>query len=164
MTSTMAFKVFLSYSLDPSEESLAWRLQTLAASHGVEMYVPRRGSPPSRQKALNSEAMNAIHRADCVLAIITEKADQVVEGELKHALALQKVVLPIVSQALANNRLLSQFPRVFTFSPADNPGKLETEVVEFLKRQELSKEKQQAMGALVAVGVGLLLLFSLSEK
>ncbi len=56
------------------------------------------------------------------------------------------------------------FPCVFTFSPADNLGKLETEVVEFLKLQQLSKEKQQAMGALVAVGVGLLLLFSLSEK
>lgn len=162
--STMAFKVFLSYSLDPGEESLAWRLQTLAASHGVEMYVPRRGSPPSRQKALTIEAMSAINRSDCVLAILTEKADQAVEGELKHALTQQKFVLPIVSRGLANTRLLAQFPRVFTFSPTDNPGKLETEVVDFLKMQKLSKEKQQAIGALVAVGVGLMLLFSLSEK
>jgi nucleoside 2-deoxyribosyltransferase len=160
----MAFKVFLSYSLDSSEEALAWRLQTLAAAHGVEMYVPRRGSSPSQQKTFANEAMNAINRSDCVLAIITEKADQAVEGELKHALARQKVVLPIVSQGLANNRLLAQFPRVFTFSPDDNLGKLEMQVVEFLKLQKLSKEKQQAMGALVAVGVGLLLLFSLSEK
>jgi len=164
MGSTMAFKVFLSYSLDPNEEALAWRLQTLAAAHGVEMYVPRRGSSASRQKAFSNEAMTAINRSDCVLAIITGKADQAVEGELKHALARQKLVLPIVSPDVAGNRLLAQFPRVFTFSPADNPGKLETEVVEFLKLQKLSKEKQQAMGALVAVGVGLLLLFSLSEK
>jgi hypothetical protein len=31
----------LSYSLDPTEMALAWRLQTLAAAHGIEMYVPR---------------------------------------------------------------------------------------------------------------------------
>ena len=160
----MAFKVFLTYSLDPSEEALAWRLQTLAAAHGVEMYVPRRGSLPTRQKALASESMNAINRSDCVLAIITGKPDQAVEGELRHALAQHKPVVPIVRSDLAGNPLLAQFPQVFTFSAGDNPGELETGVVEFLKRQQLSKEKQQAMGALVAVGVGLLLLNTLSEK
>jgi nucleoside 2-deoxyribosyltransferase len=160
----MPFKVFLSYSLDPSEETLAWRLQTLAAAHGVEMYVPRRGSSPSRQKAFASEAMNAIDRSDCVLAIITGKTDRAVEGELRHALAQRKPVVPIVRSDLADHPLLAQFPRVFTFSPGDNPGELETQVVEFLKQQQLSKDKQQAMGGLVAVGVGLLLLYSLSEK
>jgi len=160
----MAFKVFLSYSLDPSEEALAWRLQTLAAAHGVEMYVPRRGRLPSQQVAFSNEAINAINRSDCVLAIITGKADQAVDGELSHALAQQKLVVPIVRWDLVGHPLLAQFPHVFAFSPADNPGRLETEVVEFLKNQQLSKEKQQAMGALVAVGVGLLLLYSLSEK
>jgi nucleoside 2-deoxyribosyltransferase len=160
----MAFKVFLSYSLDPTEEALAWRLQTLAAAHGVEMYVPRHGNSPSRQKALASESMNAIDRSDCVLAIITGKTDQAIEGELRYALTQHKPVVPIVRLDLAGTALLAQFPKVFTFSPGDNPGELETGVVEFLKRQKLSKDKQQAMGALVAVGVGLLLLYSLSEK
>ena len=40
----MAFRVFLSYSLDPTEMALAWRLQTLAAAHGIEMYVPQHGN------------------------------------------------------------------------------------------------------------------------
>ena len=35
----MAFRVFLSYSLDPAEMALAWRLQTLAAAHDIEIHV-----------------------------------------------------------------------------------------------------------------------------
>jgi hypothetical protein len=79
-------------------------------------------------------------------------------------LAKKKLVIPIVRSDLAAHPLLAQFPRVFTFSPWGNPGKVEGEIVEFLKRQKLSKEKTQAIGALVALGVGLLLLFSLAEK
>jgi nucleoside 2-deoxyribosyltransferase len=164
MIGRMAFKVFLSYSLDPSEEALAWRLQTLAAAYGVEMYVPLRDGLPSRQMALANAAMKAIDGSDCVLAIITGKADQAVEAELRHALAKKKPVVPIVRSDLVGHPLLAQFPRLFTFSLVDNPGKLETDVVEFLRQQQLSKEKQQAMGALVSVGLGLMLLFSLSEK
>ena len=103
-------------------------------------------------------------RSDCVLAVINTKADAGVRKELKYALAKKMIVIPIVRSDLAGHPLLAQFPRVFIFSPYDNPGKLETEIVEFLKEQQLSKEKKQAMGALVALGLGLLLLFSLAEK
>jgi hypothetical protein len=157
----MAFRVFLSHSLDPGEQALAWRLQTLAAAHGIELYVPHRGSPfPSAAGSVQ----NAIDRSDCVLAIITAEANAGVQRELRHALAKRKLVIPIVHSDVANHPLLAQFPRVFTFSPSDNPGKLEGEIVEFLQQQHLSKEKRQAAGALVAVGLALLLLFSLSQK
>jgi hypothetical protein len=160
----MAFKVFLTYSLDPSDEGLAWRLQTLAAAYGIEMSVPRRDQLPVRATALRSTAFREIDRSDCVLAIITGRADQFVEAELKHAQERRKPIVPIVRSDLAGSPLLSQFQPVFIFSPGEYPGKLETEVVEFLKQQQLSKEKTQAIGALVAVGVGLLFLYSLSEK
>lgn len=160
----MPFKVFLTHSLDPSEEGLAWRLQTLAAAYGIQMYVPRRNHPPNRKTDLAASAVKEIDRSDCVLAIITGHADETVEAELKHARDRQKPIIPIVRSDLADNPLLTQFRPVFIFSPGDYPGKLETEVMEFLKRQQLSKEKQQAIGALVAVGVGLLFLYSLSEK
>lgn len=160
----MSFKVFLSYSLDPNEEALAWRLQTLATSHGIEMYVPRRGRLPGQPAAQVHETENAINRSDCVLAIITDRANAAVAKELKFALGRQKLVIPIVSSDLAGSALLAPFPKLFTFSPQGDPGKLESEVVNYLKQQQVSKDKVQAIGALVAVGVGLLVLFSLSEK
>ena len=127
------------------------------------MYVPQRGPGGSSLPGALSIAA-AIERSDCVLAVITAKVDSAVQDELKFAFQKQKVVIPIVQSDFASNPSLAQFPRVFTFSAADDPGKLETQVVEFLKQQNLSKEKQQAIGGLVALGLGLLLLFSLSEK
>ena len=161
----MAVKVFLSHSLDPAEQALAWRLQTLAAAHGIELFVPRRGSVfPSGPKTTLSSVQNAIDRADCVLAIITAEANGSAQRELKYALAQRKLVIPIVHSDVANHPLVAQFRRVFTFSPGENPGKLEGEVVEFLRTQHLSKEKRQAAGALVLAGLALLLLFALAEK
>lgn len=158
----MAFRVFLSYSLDPAEMALAWRLQTLAAAHGIEMYVPQRGAGMPASGAV--PVQQAIGRADCVLAIITTAATQMVQDELRYALQLKKLVIPIVRTDLAGHPLLAQFPQIFTFSPWDNPGTVETQIVEFLKGQQLTKENQQTMGAIAALGLGLLVLFSLNKK
>jgi TIR domain len=162
----MAFRVFLSYSLDPAEMALAWRLQTLAAAHGIEMYVPRHGTGVASPEGVTmQQAMQqAIDRADCVLAIITTAAGPMVQHELRYALERRKLVIPIVRTDLAGNPLLDRFPRVFTFSPWDNPGGVETQIVEFLKDQQLTKDKQQTIGALAAVGLGLIVLFSLGGE
>lgn len=42
----MAFRVFLSYSINPEEQVIVWRLQTLAAASGIYVYVPFRTQPP----------------------------------------------------------------------------------------------------------------------
>jgi hypothetical protein len=161
----MAFRVFLSYSLDPAEMALAWRLQTLAAAHGIEMTVPDHGAG---RTALGLAAVQqAIDRAECVLAIITAATGELVQEELAYAVARRKLVIPIVLSDLASPSFLAQFPRVFKFSPWDNPGAVETQIVEFLKDQQLtklSKEKQQTIGALAALGLGLLVLFSLNKE
>jgi hypothetical protein len=158
----MAFRVFLSYSLDPTEMALAWRLQTLAAAHGIEMYVPQHAAEISTQSAVTVQ--EAIDRADCVLAIITTTASQMVQNEMRYALENQKLVIPIVRTELAGHPFLARFPRVFKFSPSDNPGKVETEIVQFLKKQQLSKGNLQTIGALAALGLGLIVLFSLNKE
>lgn len=158
----MPFRVFLSYSLDDADLALAWRLQTLAAAHGIEMYVPQYGATPMLPGAL--PVQKAIDRADCVLAILTSAASPSVQKELTYALGKGKLVIPIVRLDLAGHPLIAQFPRVFAFSPWDDPGKVESEIVEFLKERRLTKEKQQTIGALAALGLGLLLLFSLNKE
>ncbi len=66
---------------------------------------------------------------------------------------------------LADQDLRAQFPQVFTFSPWENPGTVETEIVEFLKgQQQLSNDKQRTIGALAALGLGLIVLFALNKE
>ena len=158
----MAFRVFLSYSLDPDEMALAWRLQTLAVAHGIEMYVPQHGASLAAQPA--AAVQQAIDRADCVLAIIMTAASQLVQNELHYALGRRKLVIPIAHTDLAGDPFLAQFPGVFWFSPWENPGAVENDIVEFLKKQQLSKSNLQTIGALAALGLGLIVLFSLNKE
>ena len=161
MVNAMPFRVYLSHSLDTGESALAWRLQTLATTHGIEMYVPNYGVGNAACSPANH---HAIDRADCVLAIITTKVSTTVQNELSYAIERRKLVVPIVHSELQSDPLLAQFPRIFSFSPWGDPGSIETEILDFLKEQRVAKDKQQAIGALAAVGLGLLVLFSLSSK
>jgi nucleoside 2-deoxyribosyltransferase len=164
----MAFEVFLSYSTGPEEQVVVWRLQTLAAAHDIQVYVPyrpeRTGFRPTAEPQLSQEATNAIDAAGCVLAIITSRVAPVVQQELSYALGKGKPVIPIVQAGVRDGSLLSMFPQVFVYSPAGNTGEVESQIIEFLKQWKLSKENQQAITALVAVGLGMLLLSGLSKK
>ncbi|MGO9642398.1 MAG: toll/interleukin-1 receptor domain-containing protein [Candidatus Acidiferrales bacterium] len=155
----MAFKVFLSYGTDPGDQVAAWRLQTLATSYGMHVSVPNRNGGGH---AVSAQVHRAIDQSDCVLAMITGNMGPVVAGELNYALSKGKVIVPVVRQGITVPPALKAL-RVFEFSPW-NTGQVEAEVVKFLQEQRLGKEKQQAISALVAIGLGLFLLAALSKK
>jgi hypothetical protein len=125
------------------------------------MYVPNYGSAPPLGAV---SVRGAIDRSDCVIAIITTATNTSVREELRYALEKHKLVIPIVRSDIPADALPAHFPRVFFFSPWDNPGALDAQIVDFLKEQKVAKDKQQAIGALAAVGLGLLVLFSLSNQ
>lgn len=159
----MSLKVFLSYGAEPSEQVTAWRLQTLAAAHGVHVFVPQRNEvPPARRSQVPSEVRRQIDQSDCVLAIIASRVGTAVEAELIYAASKGKTVVPILQEGVVQPAFLKKF-RTFVFSPG-NTGEVEAQVAEFLKNQKLSKDRQQALAALVAVGLGLFLLLALAEK
>lgn len=166
----MTFKVFLSYSTDPEEQAIVWRLQTLAASHGIQVFVPQRPgskapSPRRNVPLVSDDVRLAIENADCVLAIITSKTGTNVERELNYALGRQKLIIPIVEQGVHDRAFLSKFHPVFLFNRLNGDlGRLESEILEFLKQQKLNKENRQALGALIAIGVSLLLLSGLAKS
>lgn len=155
----MAFKVFLSYGTDPGEQVAAWRLQTLATSYGMHVSVPQRNGGG---RAVAAQVHRVIDQSDCVLAMITGNIGPAVAGELNYALSKGKVVVPVVRQGITVPPALKTL-RLFEFS-SRNTGEVEAEVVKFLHEQKLGKEKQQAIGALVAIGLGLFLLAAVSKK
>lgn len=165
MDSEMAFKVFLSHSTDPQEQAIVWRLQTLAVSHGISVFVAPELAAPLRRGplVLSDQVAHAIDTADCVLAIITSATGPAVEKELSYALAKKKLIIPIVEEGIQDEAFVKKLNPVFYFSRLDNPGKVENQVIDFLKHQKVAKENLQAVGALVAIGMGLLLLSELSR-
>jgi nucleoside 2-deoxyribosyltransferase len=155
----MAFKVFLSYGTGADEQVAAWRLQTLATSYGMHVSVPHRNGSG---KAVTSQVRRGIDQSDCVLAIITSNIGPAVAEELNYALTRGKLIVPIVKQGLTLPPALRNL-RVFQLSPW-NTGEIEADVLKFLQEQKFGKEKQQAMGALVAIGLGLFLLAAFSKN
>jgi hypothetical protein len=164
----MDFKVFLSYSAAPDEQALVWRLQTLATAEGIEMYVPPRGgmqTPSTRTSPIPSNVVRKqIDSADVVLAILASGLNAQVQQELSYALGKGKVIIPIVAAGTPQTGFLNRFPVVFPFSPSCNVGEVETQVVDFLKEQVRNKAQRQALGALVGIGIGLLLLSAAAKS
>jgi len=154
----MAFKVFISYSGSDHEQAVVWRLQTLAVAQGIQVYVPKRAG-----QALRLTERVAISDADIVLAIITSRTDHAVESELAYALERQKVIVPIVYEGIQLPPLFEKF-RIFRFSPVHPPGTLETQIVQYLQEQKLGKERLQTAAAVIAVGLGLLLLSAVAKE
>lgn len=98
------------------------------------------------------------------MAIITSRIGPEVRQELNYAVGKGRLVIPIVQAGVADPSFLSNFRGVFEYSPSENPGVLESQVIEFLKTSKISQEKQQTIGALVSLGLGMLLLSSLAKK
>jgi hypothetical protein len=155
----MAFKVFLSYGSDAGEQVAAWRLQTLATSYGMHVSVPNRNGGG---KAVAAQVRRAIDQSDCVLAMITGNIGPALAGELNYARSKGKVIVPVVRHGITVPPALKAL-RLFEFS-SRNTGEVEADVIKFLHEQRMGKEKQQTIGALVAIGLGLFLLAALSHR
>ena len=113
---------------------------------------------------VSEQIRRAIDESDCVLAIITSRTGRAVESELSYAQGKGKLIIPLVEQGVQDGTFLRTITPIFRFSRFDvNPGRVEGEVFEFLKTQKKTKEVLQAVGALVTVGMGLLLLAGLSK-
>jgi hypothetical protein len=160
----MAFKVFISYGSNPTEQITAWRLQTLATASGMHVSVSQRNGLPSviLTGLPPEEVRRDIDKCDCVLAIITGEPGPTMEAELNYALRQKKPTIPLLLEGIPQPAFLIG-SQVFEFSPS-NPGVAEMHIVEFLEQQRISKERQQAIGALVGIGLGLLTLAAISEK
>jgi hypothetical protein len=108
------------------------------------------------------QVRRAIDQSDCVLAIITGEIRLPVKKELEYALSRSIPVLAIVQEGIKIPPALDALA-VFRFSPGSS-GRAEAEVMEFLKKQELSKEDLQSMAAFISAGLGVFLLAALAEK
>ena len=156
----MQFRVFLSCGTDPSEQVAAWRLQTLATSYGMNVSVPNRNGP--LRAGIADQVRRAIDQSDCVLAIITESLGPAVTHELNYALSKGKLIVPVVREGIPVPVALQKLP-IFYFSPW-NTGEAEAQVIDFLRKQKVSKENLQSMAAFILAGLGVFLLAGLSEK
>jgi len=149
-------KVFLSYSMVQYEIILAWRLQTIASSYGITVYVP----PKGRTK-LTPSVTRWIDIADVVIGFVTTAPDLAVKQELQYAIQEKKTIIPIVKRGIKLQGL--KVEKVFEFDPLKGTSYLERDIIQFLNRKKETKDRTGLIGGLAIVGLGLLLLFLLTK-
>lgn len=158
------YRVFLSYNANTSRDEMVavWRLQTLAAASGLQLYVP---TPV--QRADWASVARMIDDSDSVIAFLTKRATPQVRKELEYALNRRKLVIPIVEKATSANSIMPLLQqsgyRIFKLG-TQNPGKMENELADFLRQQKISKEARESLMALAGTFVGLYLLQQLAES
>lgn len=158
-------ELLLSHSIGPEDGPLASRLKALTSAYEVRLVLPERG-PGARRPSLRG--------IDAVLALVTRdgEAAEAVETELAEAVRAKKPVLAIVEDGVA----LSASPpgvRPVRFR-RDEPQAHEDALHDALAAlvatrrtaaaQRAARHTALAMGAVVAIAVGLLALAVIRPK
>ncbi len=98
--------LFLSYNL--SRTDMVGRLQTLAAAHGITVYVPH---PEDRRgDRISSSASQMIDASTLVIALCTKQLSSKVLQEVQYARDKNKPVLLIVEKGIEVPHSLREFP------------------------------------------------------
>jgi hypothetical protein len=151
--------IFLSHSFSPIEMAVAWRLQTLAAAHGLTMRVPH---PVDRKRGLTTAVRQMVDASELVVGFYTGKLTQPVVDEIRYAIDRGKPVLLVIEEGVALLPSFRGLPHV-TFRPEQDPGQTVSDIVGFLKKYRtrfgLKQQESQALGALLGLGLILLLLW-----
>ncbi len=152
-------KVFISYST-AVDQIIALRIQTMAAVYGIESYVP----PATTRYLMNGQLPPGVQRAlkesEVVLAVITHAPAPSAIEEMRESRG--KVLIPIVSPGVPA-QAYAQFPEVFVVDPS-NPSDVERRIVDYLSKKQSSEATRNALVALSALAVAVLLLGSLASE
>jgi len=120
-----ALTIFLSYNLTDEELVVIWRLQTLAAAHGLTLFVPH---PQDRQgKRISRATEQMIDASNLVVAFCTRQFSDRVTQEINHAIQRGRPVLLILEVGVEPPPNLKQFS-VVRFD-TQQPGDLEKRLV-----------------------------------
>jgi len=177
----MTPKIFISYNPDVEiEQSTALRLQTLSGLYNAVVHLPDRSGNPG----LKDNTKQRIQDAMVFVMFSTRKLSKAVNEEVNYALKINKRVIIFYDKRIGKNLDTSKIKNANllerVFDPVvDNPADLLNFVIQnggFLSanRDAAQSQKKQvenksdsttnaALAAIVGVGLGLLLLWALSD-
>lgn len=149
-------KLFISYG-DAADQVTALRLQALAAVHGITAYVPPAYTRPGGPERLEPEVAQKLAEADVILGVARAGLSEACRLELNTGLALAKHVV-VMSHPTFAAQLQPVFgSRLLLIDPA-NPAEAEVGVMQQLRAVDAEQNAKNALFALGALALGLLIL------
>ena len=156
----MTFRVFISASME--DIHIVNELIEIFKRHGIDIVLPQE-TMLTEPITVTDMTKKQIRTSDCVLAIMGRggswSAD--VAFEIGMAAALGKLVIPIVEEGTEIPASLRQTECIIVDK---NQPKLSYErAARYLDKLKIEKERRNAVGGLVLLGLGLLLLDALAS-
>lgn len=161
----MALSIYLSYGYR-EDKTIAFRLQAIAALHGLEAYLPETG-----ERVFPSAAPSGFHkldRSDFVVGIASRSVTAHMAHELAWALKYNKPAVLLLGPNVRTPADIKNL-HIFRLDPSKPPGRIEQELVQYVRevaaRRQIKLKKQETndLAWLLVIGLGLLFLY-LSTK
>lgn len=162
-----SLRIFLSYHVSRSDMVVLWRLQTLAAAHGIALFIPH---PQDRRgDRVPAQIAQMVQSSMLVVVLCTQpRLGQRVEREVEYAIQIGKPVLFILEERVALPPEWEALPSIRFDPRRDPPGKLEKKIIDHLveqgRRYGLGKKQANALGLLLGIGAALLVLYLLTKE
>ena len=160
----MTFKVFISSSME--DIHIVNELKETLERYGIETILPSEYEIELMPPALPLADMikRQIQISDCVLVIIGRggRRSESVGYELGIATAMNRLVIPIVEEGSEIPPILIN--RQYILIDRNQPRLSYENAAQYLKRLKIEKERKNAIGGLVLLGLGLLLLGALASE
>lgn len=151
----MAYRVFLSHSY--SDRAVVAAIHDQLAASGIEVWISEQHPEPGSQ--VSEKILEAIRQTDVLVVLLTEASSvsQYVQQEIGAALIAKKPVVPLATFDVPPDRLGMLAGVEWLRVDPSNANAAGAELsVWLLKRRDL-KERQQALTAVMVVGLILLL-------
>jgi hypothetical protein len=159
--------IFISYNPKvESEQSLALRLQTLGALYGLSVSMPDR----TGTAMLKESTKQRIGKATLFIVFSTRNLAKSVISEINYALELKKKIIVVYDKDVKKNLDIPGVREIEYNQREDKPDKIIAEILKEVNKQPPTSAKKtvtaekedDALGAFLVVGLGLLLLGALT--
>lgn len=172
--------IFITYNPNSEfERTLAIRLHTIGASTGFKMYLPDRFNS---ERVLDDETKNRISKADYVVMFSTSQLSPIVKHEIEYAFSVLKdksKIVVIYDKHRGKNlkgEITSFFTPIYVDQFESGQDKVLSKIINTIHSKEKSnktqqiaklkreKDNSQALAALFGIGLGLLILGSVTSS
>lgn len=165
--------IFITYNPNNNlEQTLAVRLHTIGAVSGFRMYLPDRYNSNS---VVDRETKMRIDEAEYFIMFSTQELSKIVLDEITYAFSQlnDKSKIIVIYDKRYGKNLNGDVTNQFTakyFNPLkDNQESLVNDILDLIRTKEKKKtkkikEQNQALKALLGIGIGLYVLSSLSAE